>query len=118
MTQELYYQLLIQQAEAKARYETITKLLQEFDNHKEPTTDTPIGVMIRDARTNRNLDQKTLAEMVGYGVGGHVSISRIETGKAVPAARNLKAFADALGLDYAKIYQARTASLKTQSEQK
>lgn len=108
-----YYKLLIMQAEAKARYDTLTKILRDL-NHSEDIhdEDVRIGTLIRDARKNLGLTQEAFATKIGLGVGGHVSVSRWESHQVTPSARRLEDISQVLDIPMDRLLTAKLPVLK------
>lgn len=59
-----------------------------------------VGDRVRAARVRRMWTQELLAEQSGIG---RVTIARIETGKATPRMRTVRALAAALGVDHSTL---------------
>ena len=62
---------------------------------------TTFGEIVRNARRRKLLTQPELAELVGYGKGGHVNISKLETGQILrPRPDTMYHLCRVLELDY------------------
>ena len=106
MRDALYYDLLLQHAEAKARYVTLTKILEELDQEEIDMMPPPkvelvgnFGEAIRDARKRLGYTQEQLSKLVGLSPnGGGVMISRYENGLVIPSKRTMEKLERALNL--------------------
>ena len=87
---------------------------------RPPYTPAQLGHVIRLRRTARvpALTQEELATRAGYGSGGNVSISRIESGAARPSPERLAGIADALGTTVRTLeYEAASVHIDSGDEQ-
>jgi len=104
MRDALYYDLLLQHAEAKARYVTLTKILEDLDQEETDLMPPPKVVLvdsfaeaIRAARKSLGYTQEQLAKMVGLSPnGGGVMISRYENGLVIPSKKTMEKLERAL----------------------
>lgn len=93
--------LMIQQAEAKSRYETLSEIIAQFQENESPTRPlTGLGALIKTRRIELGLSQEELGKQVGYTSGGGVSVLRVERETIRPRPERLKRFSEILGLDH------------------
>jgi ribosome-binding protein aMBF1 (putative translation factor) len=99
------FELRIQQAEALARYNMLTTLINEINPkivyHNE------LGDLLTSARKALHLSQQQVGAAVGYGNGAGVSISRIESGQIIPKVDKIRELAKLLAIDEALLLDLR-----------
>lgn len=96
--------LLIKQAEAKSRYDTLTEILEAYNRGERiPQPATGFGMVIKDRRKEFGFTQTQLGEAVGYTGGSAVSISRVESETLTPPPDRIKKIAEVLDLDYTEL---------------